>query len=950
MSQSFDAAFDNASILLRSRMAADRNPLTEQEVAEAAVQGIVVARILFPGAEAVDQDELERRLLAQFETSIGTPLIICSHDQHVDWYDKARATQEWPFWNRYMNYMAKVVRIPAASVSGIDEATDDIMRNLEDPLRKGAWDRRGLVVGHVQSGKTANYIGLMNKAVDAGYKLIIVLAGMHNSLRSQTQIRIEEGLTGRSSAAKNRRGTQTVVVPVGVGEYQLNARFAVNAITSRDENGDFSRIAVRTTNISPGQDPLVMVIKKNGSVLKNIVEWIRGFANFQTEKGEFYVADVPILLIDDEADQATIDTRKPPRGADPDDYNPTVINGRIREILKLFERSAYVGYTATPFANVLIGDQRELAEFGQDLFPRSFILSLPTPSDYCGPAKIFGTSTTEPRMPGMPVVRPVADHAATMDQDERVGWIPPKHKKDHVPAVDGRPDLPPSLKEAIRAYLLACAAKRVRGLPPRNSMLVHVTRFVDVQKAVGECIGNEVAAIRHDLRYGGDLGTNPELMVLKALWERDFVPTTRAVCSGPHAELARLCTPVDWDSVRECLHEVANSVRIYEINGTSSDVLDYTSTGSDGWTVIAVGGDKLSRGLTLEGLTVSYFLRASRMYDTLMQMGRWFGYRKGYVDLCRLYTTEDLAEWYAHIADASEELNEDFKRMCKEKRTPKDFGHRVRSHPTLMVTSAIKMRDGTKMTVEFSNTRVETTNFYRSATVLVENWETLQRHVNRITGAAGPEMHRTGALIWRGVLPAEILTYLHEYKLHPASRKINLGHLVDYIRKENSVGRLLDWSVVVASGEGETCDIGANKVQTVLRKWDLSGAGIDELEMKRALIEGGRFRMQGINDPSTEALHLDADERALVTKYPPSSVWLRENLGSGRGILTVYPVSSRDRERGEAGDATKCDFVEPAGVPIIGFVMSLPVVEGGGSKVDYVVNSVYKSELEETDE
>lgn len=335
-------------------------------------------------------------------------------------------------------------------------------------------------------------------------------------------------------------------------------------------------------------------------------------------------------------------------------------------------------------------------------------------------------------------------------------------------------------------------------------MLVHVTRFVDVQNAVGELIGKEVAAIRRDLRYGGDLATNPELIVLKSLWEKDFLPTTKAVCSGPHAELARLCTPVDWVSVRENLHEVANSVRIYEINGSSSDVLDYTSTGSDGWTVIAVGGESSRGALRLRGLTVSYFLRASRMYDTLMQMGRWFGYRKGYVDLCRLYTTGDLAEWYAHIADASEELNEDFRRMCKEKRTPKDFGHRVRSHPTLMVTSAIKMRDGTKMTVEFSNSRVETTNFYRSSAILAENWETLQRLVGRLAGTAGLEVHRHGALIWRGVKPMEVLAFLHEYKLHPTSRKINLGHLADYIRKENVVGRLVDWSVVVASGTGES--------------------------------------------------------------------------------------------------------------------------------------------------
>ena len=145
-----------------------------------------------------------------------------------------------------------------------------------------------------------------------------------------------------------------------------------------------------------------------------------------------------------------------------------------------------------------------------------------------------------------------------------------------------------------------------------------------------------------------------------------------------------------WEEVSSQLPDVVSDIQVRMINGTAKDALDYSEYEGAGLKVIAIGGDKLARGLTLEGLCVSYFLRASRMYDTLMQMGRWFGYRPGYLDLCRLYTTPDLSEWFGHIADAAEELREEFDIMAATGATPREYGLKVQSHPVLMVNLKAK--------------------------------------------------------------------------------------------------------------------------------------------------------------------------------------------------------------------------------------------------------------------
>ena len=253
-------------------------------------------------------------------------------------------------------------------------------------------------------------------------------------------------------------------------------------------------------------------------------------------------------------------------------------------------------------------------------------------------------------------------------------------------------------------------------------MLTHVTRFVDVQAQVADLVRFELRDMQNRIRYGDGDSSNPIVNQLRAMWLEDFVPISRTA-RELYPDLTIGCTEVSWEAVRSKLVESSQRIQVKVINGAAKDVLDYWDN-PEGLSAIVIGGDKLSRGLTLEGLSVSYYLRASRMYDTLLQMGRWFGYRPGYVDLCRLYTTDELRDFYSHITMATEELRQEFDLMADRGMTPSEFGLRVRSHPAgLIITAANKMRNGTKMTVSYSADISETISFHRDSEVNRRNHE-----------------------------------------------------------------------------------------------------------------------------------------------------------------------------------------------------------------------------------
>ncbi|MBU1705990.1 Z1 domain-containing protein [Patescibacteria group bacterium] len=673
----------------------------------------------------LDREAVSDELIRRFSIWIGKDSLLVNNEGHEPWL-KPERKREWRYWQRYREWQEK--RLPWAAVEKLDASTDEILGLLEDPERKGAWDRRGLVVGHVQSGKTGNYTGLICKAADAGYKIIIVLAGMHNNLRSQTQMRLDEGFLGFETSPLHEDNVRVI----GVGEIDTDFTIRPNYATNRSEKGDFSTKSSKNLGISPEQRPWLFVVKKNKTVLERLYKWINNHVANTTdaESGRKLVTHLPLLIIDDEADNASVDTGENVVNQDgiPDEeHQPTAINRLIRKILHSFQRKAYVGYTATPFANIFIHERGATAEEGDDLFPSAFISNLAAPSNYIGPARVFGLSSTDNPQAGLPLVKKINDHCT---DDCKTGWMPLKHRNGHKPRHHSEHGMPDSLQEAIDVFLLVCAIRNLRGQKDEHSsMLVHVTRFNAVQKDVHEQVETYLCHIKQRLHRKIDHKTI--LQRLESLWEKDFIPTTNRMCQE-WPDLVNV-KPVTWQQIEETLPDVVDELSVRMINGTAKDALDYADS-AGGLKVIAIGGDKLARGLTLEGLCVSYFLRASRMYDTLMQMGRWFGYRPGYLDLCRLYTTSDLIEWFKHIADAAEELREEFDIMADTGSTPREYGLKVKSHPVLLVTSRLKMRSAKSLWLSFSGSIVETVSLFKERSIVEKNFQAFNQYLRQTGG------------------------------------------------------------------------------------------------------------------------------------------------------------------------------------------------------------------------
>ena len=473
-----------------------------------------------------------------------------------------------------------------------------------------------------------------------------------------------------------------------------------------------------------------------------------------------------MLLIDDEADHASINTNK-------DDQDPTATNNHIRKLLSLFEQSSYLGYTATPFANIFIDPETDSEMINDDLFPKDFIISLDTPTNYVGAKRIFEEDGD------LDIVRIIDDY-----EDH----LPLSHKKHELPD-----ELPGSLLEAVEAFILIRAMRLLRGqIDSHNSMLVNVSRFTAIQSRVRLQLHDHLTELRVAIKNHYALPENmamlnSSMLSLRETWRKEFTNTE-----------------FQWSMVQNQLSSAVSPVRVIEVNAAGgSEPLDYSRHSyPSGRNVIAVGGMSLSRGLTLEGLTVSYFLRNSKMYDTLFQMGRWFGYRRDYEDLCRIYMSEDANSWYAHISRVTDELREEFKRMELAKMTPSDFGLCVRSHPeTLIVTAKNKMRTGRAVPrlINLEGRLVETAVLTKDKSKVGQNLASADRLVKVLseTSSIDASICDDGYL-YQNVPADNIYQFLNAFNNHEASLQTRSDSLINYLKLIEKEG-ITKWDVVVIS-------------------------------------------------------------------------------------------------------------------------------------------------------
>lgn len=749
---------------------------------------------------------------------------------------------------------------PEEAIDSIDTASTRIVSLLSHPKEK-KFSTKGLVVGYVQSGKTTNFTGVMAKAADRGYKLFIVLAGIHNGLRRQTQARL----------------VQQLVEPNPTLWSQLT-----------DLQQDFVPTANAASFFGKSNKTHVLcVIKKNATVLRKFAKWL--------DSASAYLQDCPALVIDDEADQATVATKR--------------INPRIREILDCLPKSAYVGYTASPFANLLIDPSND------DLYPRDFIVNLPKPKGHFGTEVLFGRYALDGEDPedvddGYDMIREVPE--------DDVDCVRPPTRAD---AEGFSPEVTETLGHAIRYFWMATAARRVRRTGNRHStMLIHTS----VRTAVHNSFRAPLDKLRDALKLR--LDDSQVLGELRKLWDSEMARVPSADFGEVKVEFAELLPE---------LRGVLDSCRIVMDNSSSEDRLDYDSGPV---VAIAVGGNTLSRGLTLEGLSVSYFVRSVSAYDTLLQMGRWFGYRDGYADLPRIWMTAELSEWFRHLATVETEMRRDIDIYMTEDKDPLTFAVRLRTHPTLRVTQAAKMKDAVRAASSYGGQRVQTRYFRTNADWLRTN----QAAARDLIASATKHAHRQdarpqdGRYVFRGVPYDLIVDFLAEYQFHEKSMECDAKLLVKYIEKRvRSAGSLRRWNVAIvgnplSDGQGSFAFAPGVAVRRIVR------ARLNVRDSDYADIKTLMSRRDAAIDLAGETEKLDEKEiKSERQKQLPDT-----------GLLVLYPIDKVSEPPTRVKQSRK-----PLGAEdhVIGVGIVFPQPQGEDSKIEWISADLSGVDLEEED-
>ena len=836
-----------------------------------------------------DPDQL-RRFLNEEITVYSEPTIVLTTEEikRDPWWDNLRQSGEsnLAYWRRYYDYMRAKPGWSIKAIDDIDDSTDKVMNAIANPRSNTELERMGMVFGHVQSGKTAHYIGLINKAYDAGYQFIIVLTGIHNSLRSQTQSRIDEEVLGYETGSESISLNEPARNQIGVGignNYESEGTF-LQTLTSCDEQGDVSKKTL-SNFMTP---PFVIVTKKVAPVLRNVIRYFEKSPLIQMENGKKIVpANYPALIIDDEADQASINTKdmRDDNGNWLEDCNPSTINGLIRRLLGVFKCRSYVGYTATPYANIFIDPKTPDNPYGSDLFPRDFIFRAPRSGMYIGAREYFGIAGDE-TAPVMPLYREITTGG---------GYLGKGTKAD-----DPVGPIPEDLKKAIRYFVISTALRNCRGQVNKpNTMLIHIVRFVGQQNQLKRRVKDYYEDLENMIRYD-DLETKEEL---KLIWENDYRPTTQKM----HQSFEKYmdgCAEIDWETLWTEIVRIATKKEIkpYSINGKSKDSLMYKDHKGEPFNVIVIGGDKLSRGLTLEGLTISYFTRSSSAYDTLMQMGRWFGYRPGYLDACRLFTTKDLYGYFSHISMATEDLSDQFEYMDEIDQTPRDFGLRVATHPDLLITSRNKLRTGEEVKRDFScklsQTRVfdvdgetndhnfiEAENLIKAmgAPVSVEEYQAIMKRKR-------PGEH----YFWLGVPGQLVSSFFRGYETSKSASRANSKYMADYVQEMNRIGGINNWTVCLINMKqtdmpgfniGPLTNVGAG-----IRRDE--GHGVDSSAGTTVSIH--TMTSEGHEYYDYEQQELDEVER--IKSQPHGEQKLSELIRKAtrpfeKGLLILYPIA-----------------------------------------------------------
>jgi hypothetical protein len=888
--------------------------------------------------------------------------------------------------NRYFEYLKRNGRSEKV-LKETKRSSLSIVKKLGDPESQDPFYVRGMVVGSVQSGKTTNFNAVINSAIDCGYRLIIVLSGIMEDLRSQTQKRIDNDVVGRMLTPGRWLGVGSVVPFKTNPAPGVESVPVFKSITSTTQT--FNMVVAQTEHSIDGNN--IMVCNKNVSVLSNILLWLKGFTSPQHPK-----IDYPLLLIDDEADNASLNNK----GYDPE-LDPTKINLIIRAILDLCSRKTYLGYTATPFANILhdrnvsgdkvykcsqtLGDQQIHHEFpiAENFFPDNFIELLFPPSDYIGIKHFFETKHSNIKKLDHFLIAPV------IDENELLESFPPRFiRADNTPTTsrdtqttrapkltDPYPiNLPVSLNESIQCFILSIAVRLKREpvmqhsnlYQPHHSMLVHVSRFTTWQNRTKKLVTDYL----RELRIGLDRGYNsPTFDEFRFNWNKYYLYPVHNMNSYLKTDENKIgdpyLGPLDFDSdIRPLLHTAIRDINVMAVNSATGDNLFYPSIGEQGFEpkkYIAIGGNRLSRGFTLEGLTVNYFLRPTEAADTLIQMARWFGYRPGYLDCCKLFTTQDIIDKFDEASLIIEDLEikfEQLSKMVNPTRTPGDFTLWIRNNPDVIkLTRPPYLKYLQRKKIDFSSVIEQSTRFRINRDEILAAWEDFKNHVKEVGNWHKPDH-------FRGFLSYEtdqrgLLSFL---SLRNTMDNLNIIGLKEYLESCKASGKVTRWIVAIkATGKGRPLPSKDSRLPVDINLTVRSGPG-DSPSKKRDrddLLNNNLFRARNatIINPTDFAITLspqqletaesdfrrekkqklinegikEAEAEKISNESTIPDYVYREAMDDSTGLLIVYLMDLNEVLNSNTQDMIL--FKENLNlnnelVPLIGCAIGFPTIRG----------------------
>ena len=850
----------------------------------------------------VEEKEIDE-IVEHYEINIGVkafdPDSLVSPGENSEWFKnkKEDPNRKHLYWERYRDYLSDEKDFDEDTIEVLRRSTEEILGYCANPTPQigEVKKRKGLVVGDVQSGKTANYMALISMACDYDYKLIIVLAGLTDSLRRQTQERVDEGFIG---AISNTIGSGNIKY-IGVGS-QKRERYAVT-LTNVDKDFKKESMSALNNTTADYNKPVVLVVKKNKSTLENVKEWLKPGSDGVTDH---------IMIIDDEADNASVNTKK-------EEEDPSTINALIRDLYNNFPKASYVGYTATPFANVFINPDDE--DSYKDLFPSDFITLLKTPTSYFGAEKVFG-----PERNGN------TKYIRIIDEDENC-FLQVNHKKD-----DQYFGLSDSLKEAIQTFFINSVVRTKRGKPyAHRSMMINISRFNKMHTNIKRKVIEYVEMLKNIISQTSYMTRekflrNSEMLKMYNLFmTSDYYNDIRDEFS--------------WDDIQAHLSYEAERMKVIVVNRLKDEEkLDYREYKDVGARFIVIGGFVLSRGLTLEGLMISYYSRNGSAYDSLLQMCRWFGYRPKYEDLCRIFMSQINIDAFGAVIDATEDLKQQFRKMKAERKTPNDFGLMVKTSPdvlnTLLVTSRNKSRTTVDRTIilNYSKRIIDTSKIFWDSAINTKNINILKNELENKYGNLKLVGNR---YMYRMVDKESIISILSRYSIPIENTKFDTQSICDFL---SSSERLKYWDVVIATGnKDETIpkfEFGGCKIDSVKRRFDYRK--VDSEPFVRISGSNNRLIDPGILDSGLDKETIEKIKAKVGTdKTPTADDYLEERKFP---ILVIYPIDLKV-------DDGKEDKIEVKnqlnGNYLIGLGIGFPS-NGEGIIIKYKLNKRRQQELE----